>query len=123
MGKRRGNREAEIQIQAVAYAKETYPILQTLGFYVNNNSPSIFQGVRNRKLGTTAGVFDFICLVRSGAYSALAIDFKVPGNELSLVQRKFQKVAEKQGVKCCVCYSFEQATALIDEYMGGIGDN
>lgn len=115
--------EQELQIAVVAYAKDEFPILKTLGFHVKNNSPSINQGRLAKRMGVTKGVWDFLILVKSREYCGLAIEFKVAPNKLTPAQEVFRRELERQGYFCAVVYSVEEGRRAISNYMNEtIGD-
>jgi len=81
-----------------------------------------------KRMGVRAGVSD-ILIFESGwnedeqdsdynYYYGLAVELKVKPNKTTNKQVEFLERIEKSGWKTSVCFSFDEAKKIIDEYLG-----
>lgn len=107
--------EADLQAECVAWFRAEYP--GALLAYINNNSPSIRQGRKNKALGILAGMPDLILYQRSGPFSALCVEIKAPGGRLSPAQVAIHDKLAKQGFLVVVIRSAESFKSFVNAYM------
>lgn len=85
-------------------------------------------GKKLKAEGVTSGVPDcFIAIpivhlgvFKTTTYSGLFIEFKKKPNVLSFNQRVFIKNLTENGYKCEVCYSLDEAMAVVKKYLGNL---
>lgn len=71
-----------------------------------------------KKEGVVAGVSDLFLMVTRPGHAGLFIEMKAKNGRLQPNQSDFQDRARQQGYKADVCYGFEEARAVIQEYLG-----
>lgn len=100
-----------------------YPQLALMFHIPNEGKRSKYTGGRMRAEGMKAGVPDIFLPVPSGQYHGLFIEMKSEGGRPSREQTMWLNSLERQGYRVGVCKGFEQAAALIMDYLkikGGI---
>ena len=74
--------------------------------------------IRNRQMGVKAGVPDLFYPVPLHGYHGLFIEMKSQdGGRLSEQQKKWLKVLDSFGYKIAVCKGWEEARAVLEEYI------
>ena len=98
--------------------KNNHPELDMLMHTVNEGKRSTRVGAELKRLGMKAGVPDLLLLAPKGKYIGLAIEMKYCKNKCTIEQVKWLDWLYKQGYMCKVCWSSEEAIAVIKEYLG-----
>lgn len=80
---------------------------------------NVMTAVTLKREGLRKGVSDLFLAVIRGRYGGLFIEMKRPSGKLTPEQRAFQENVTAQGYAAFTCYSAEQATALISDYING----
>lgn len=75
-------------------------------------------GAELKRLGMRAGIPDLLLLAPKGKYIGLAIEMKYGKNKCTREQIKWLEWLHKQGYKCEVCWSSEEAIEVIKNYLG-----
>lgn len=84
------------------------------------------RGSQMKAQGVRTGVADVCLPVRRGGWSGLYIEMKKPSEKpvkatskggVSDDQAEFGAFVQSQGFGWCVCYSWEEAAAIIEQYM------
>lgn len=122
--------EEHLQFQVAEYLRRQYPNI--LWFHVaNERSTAIQQLVKLKRLGVLAGVPDVLIFepyytYRNGtmeqppeteSYNGLAIELKIKPNKTTPAQDKVLDQLESREWQCSICYDFETAKKVIDQYM------
>ena len=115
--------ETIIQQQVVKWFAYTYPKIYATGAFFsvpNEGKRTRATASRMKAEGMVSGVCDLMLLKPgSGYYSGLLIEMKAEGGRLTDNQRSWLIEMYKNGFAIAVCYSFEQATQVISEYIAG----
>lgn len=72
---------------------------------------------RLKKMGVRAGFPDLFLPVAKGQYHGLFMELKIKPNIPSLIQKQWLAKLEFQGYRCMVCYGWEEAKRLIENYL------
>lgn len=75
--------------------------------------------VRMKLLGVKAGVPDICLPVARGEYHGLWIEMKAGRNKPTAPQVQWHMRLSQQGHRVAVCYSWEAARDVIEEYLRG----
>lgn len=75
-------------------------------------------GAELKRLGMRPGVPDLLLLAPKGEFLGLAIEMKYGKNKCTREQIKWLEWLHKQGYKCEVCWSSEEAIEVIKNYLG-----
>lgn len=67
--------------------------------------------------GVKAGIPDIELPVGRGGYLGLFVEMKVGNNKTSAYQDKWIDNLKKQGYKTAICYGWEEASKVIEEYL------
>ena len=113
--------EDRLQIAVMDYLRYQYP--NVLAIHVaNERATSPMQGALLKRKGVTAGVPDVLIFqpkVECGklAYYGLAIELKVGKNRTTPAQMLILHEFTVSGWAAHVCYSFDEAKEVIDNYL------
>jgi len=83
----------------------------------NERRTTLRAGARLKKKGVKAGVPDVIVFEPKGRYNGLAIELKIKGNYMSQAQKGWFTMLKLKKWHCQVCYDFDEAQIVIDEYL------
>lgn len=115
--------EAREQRNVIAIAKymarntKKYPHLDRLHSSLNGeNRKTVEQRARAKDQGLLAGVPDLFLPVPWGKYCGLYIELKWGDNKPSVAQEKFIRESIMLGYKAVVCWSSQEAIAVIEDY-------
>lgn len=67
--------------------------------------------------GALAGVSDLLLMTARGGKHGLWLELKAKGGRLSESQKAFQAKAEAEGYAVATCYGFDEARAVVEEYL------
>lgn len=114
--------EDELQIMVMNYIRSAYP--EAISFHVpNGGARSKSQGALLKAMGVLPGVSDVFIMKKKYnqfplcIYSGLIIELKVKPNKPTKEQLEFLKRMKEQGFQTHVCYEYEEAKKIIDEYL------
>ncbi len=96
-----------------------YPELELLYHIPNGGRRSKVEAVRLKREGVKKGVPDLCLPVARGNYHGLYIEMKYEKGKTSKEQKEWLSKLNKQGYKAVVCYGFEEAREIIENYMAG----
>lgn len=75
------------------------------------------QGVKMKAMGYRAGFPDLVILYPTKKYHGLMIEMKAPGRYATPEQKEWIQRLNDRGYMATVCKSFDEAKAVIDDYM------
>ena len=88
----------------------------------NEGSGNAIRGARLKRMGVRAGCPDLLLDVPSGGHHGLRIEMKRrKGGRLSPQQREFLEYLESRGYAVAVCCGWDEARAVIQDYLRGAG--
>lgn len=108
------------QITVVTWARwqeETYPELKMLFHVPNGGSRNKIEAAKFKQMGVRAGVPDLVLPVPKGIYTGLFIEMKCEKGRLQDSQKEYLRRAMVYGHCCYVCYSADDAMAVLKEYL------
>lgn len=115
--------ELHEQITVIVYLKIAYPnVLFTIA--PNGMKLSIGVAVKLKRMGYSKGTPDIMIFERNKNYNGLFIEMKNPQsffNKKGVVspeQKEWQRKLILRGYKSEICYGFDEAKKVIDEYFG-----
>ena len=73
-------------------------------------------GAKLKRKGVRKGMADYYYMRPNVLYNSLWIEFKVGKNTQSLSQIEFQDLAEECKAKYVVCYTLDEAIAVLKDY-------
>lgn len=92
----------------------------------NGGKRALRSAIKFKLLGVRAGVPDLLLFDRhfnfdkKERYNGLAIELKVGNNEISDAQAAWLNKLEERGWKVEVCYDYNSAISIIDEYYSNL---
>lgn len=96
-----------------------YPELDLLFHIPNGGKRGKSEAARFKAMGVKAGVPDLLLPVSRGGFHGLFIELKAPNGVKSANQDKWLKALSVQGYSVHLCYGWENASAVILEYLNG----
>ncbi len=96
-----------------------YPQLKLMFAIPNGEARSIVTGARLKAAGVKAGVPDIFLPVVTPRSPGLYLELKRPGGTISKVQCWWLYELEKAGYRVEVCYGWQEAVKVIEEYLNG----
>ncbi len=97
-----------------------YPELRWLFAIPNGEARTGFAGARLKAEGVRAGVWDiFLPVAFANGWRGLWIEMKKRGGKLSPRQIEFGEFVKKQGYRTEVCYGWQEAVKVIEDYLNG----
>lgn len=99
------------------FAKNKYPELDLMYHVPNEGKRSAAMGARLKAEGLKAGVPDVCLPTAHGGYIGLYIEMKVKPNKPTEQQKQWLRDLRGAGHFTAVCYSWEEAKNLIEEYI------
>ena len=114
--------EHEIQVSLVSWFRLQYP--QYLMFANENGAHLAGDSARRsatmarmKNSGHVNGVADLFLMLPKNGKAGLFIEMKSKNGKVSDAQKDFIKMAQDAGYQAEICYGFEQAQALIKNYL------
>ena len=95
------------------------PELRLMFHIPNGGSRNIVEAVNLKKQGVKSGVPDILLPVARKCYHGLFIEMKYGKNKISENQTNWIINLSKQDYLCKVCYGFEEARKVIENYLKG----
>jgi hypothetical protein len=96
-----------------------YPQLRWLFHIPNGGSRDVREGANLKAQGVKPGVPDLALLLPKIDYHGLVIEMKRKGGKVSPEQELWLANLSHNGYSVHVCYSWEQAWAVIENYLNG----
>lgn len=94
-----------------------FPELKLLFHVPNGGKRSATEAARFKAMGVKAGVPDLCLPAPRGGYAGLYIEMKYGKNKPTDNQKQWIADLQKQGYKVAVCWSEEEATRLLENYL------
>lgn len=104
-------------IRWAMFMENRYPELELLYHVPNGGKRDRITATKLKAEGVKAGVPDLVLPVRRGGYLGLYIEMKVGRNTPSANQEYWLKKLAEQGYKTAVCYGWEEASAVLENYL------
>ena len=101
------------------YQQRAHPELALLFAIPNGGMRSKATAAKLKAEGVKAGVPDICLPVARGEYHGLWIEMKAGRNKPTAPQVKWHVKLSQQGYRVAVCYSWEAARDVIEEYLHG----
>ncbi|NLT08198.1 MAG: VRR-NUC domain-containing protein [Ruminococcus sp.] len=98
-------------------AKMKYPELELMYHIPNEGKRSPVMGARMKRAGLKNGVPDVCLPTAHGGYIGLYIEMKYGNNKPTESQKKWLRALREQGHMTAICYSWEEAKRLIEQYL------
>lgn len=98
-----------------------YPELEWMYHIPNGGKRNAREAARFKRMGVKPGVSDVHLPIPRGKYHGLWIEMKSANGRVSSEQSRFLAAMRKYGHKTAVCYGWEEAVAVIEEYLGARG--
>lgn len=99
------------------YAMNRYPELKLMYHVPNEGKRSRHTGAKMKEAGLKPGVPDIHLPVARGSYIGLYIELKCGRNKPTENQKRWLRDLRKAGHLTAVCYGWEQAKKLIEDYL------
>lgn len=100
-----------------AFMENRYPELELMYHVPNEGKRSAVTGSRLKQAGLKPGVPDIVLPVARGGYISLYIELKYGKNKATENQKKWLSGLKQRGHLTAVCYGWEQAKDLIENYL------
>lgn len=100
-----------------AFMESRYPELKLLFHVPNGGKRDKLTAAKLKTQGVKPGVPDIELPTARGGYFGLFIELKVGRNKTTVNQDKWLNELAEQGYKTAVCYGWEAASEVIEEYM------
>ena len=101
-----------------SYAQTQYEELRLMYHVPNEGKRSAVAGARLKQAGLKPGVPDVCLPTAHGGYIGLYIEMKVKPNKPTDNQKQWLRALREAGHFVAVCYTWEEAKNLIEEYLG-----
>ena len=101
-----------------SYAQTQYEELKLMYHVPNEGKRSAVTGARMKQAGLKSGVPDVCLPTAHGGYIGLYIEMKVKPNKPTENQKQWLRALREAGHFTAVCYTWEEAKNLIEEYLG-----
>lgn len=98
-----------------------YPELEWMYHIPNGGKRNAREAARLKRMGVKPGVSDVHLPIPRGVYHGLWIEMKSENGKVSPAQSRFLNAMRKHGYKAAVCYGWEEAVAIIEEYLNAKG--
>ena len=99
------------------FAEVQYEELKLMYHVPNEGKRSRIAGARLKDQGLKSGVPDVCLPTAHGGYIGLYIEMKVKANKPTENQKQWLRKLREQGHLTAVCYSWEEAKQLIEQYI------
>ena len=112
--------ERQQQQRVVKWAQEheaEYPELKLLYHVPNERRCTPQQGKQLKLMGVRSGVPDLCLPVAKDGFHGLFIEMKTQGGKVSENQRCWIENLTAQGFQTAVCYSWEDAVQILENYL------
>ena len=110
--------EQKTLFEWAAIMEKQYPELSLMHAIPNGGSRNAIEARNLRLQGVKAGVPDIFLPCARNGFHGLYIELKrIKGGRVSVEQKKMLLALQEQGYKAVVCYGWEEAANVIQEYM------
>lgn len=109
--------EQEDIISWCYYHESQYPALKWIYHCPNGGKRNAQEAAKFKRQGVKAGVPDLHLPVACGRYIGLYIELKCGDGKLQGSQREWLEAMQGAGHYACVCYGYEKAVKIIEEYV------
>lgn len=109
--------EQEHVISWCFHRERMYPELKWIHHCPNGGSRNTGEAKRLKAQGVKPGVPDLHLPIPKGVYAGLYIEMKYNTGTLEDVQKEWIKAMKAAGNFACVCYGFDYAIKVIEEYV------
>lgn len=109
--------EQECLLRWSEFVKGKYPEVRLLYHIPNGGSRNKLEAEHLRRQGVKAGVPDLCLPVPRGRYHGLYIELKAKDNTPTQKQKDWLADLDAQGYKTAVCWGWETASELLEEYL------
>jgi hypothetical protein len=117
---KRNNEEATHQSNFFAWLALAHPKVRKLTYAIpNGGNRNFIEAVNLKRQGVTKGVPDVFISIPSINFHGFYIEFKVKGRKLTAEQFEFMNSAREEGYLAEICYDFEEAKELLENYLIG----
>ena len=120
-----GKKEDQEQSQLLSWAydnRDNYPALAMLYHPANGGYRTKRTAERMRLIGVKKGVPDLVLMHPAHGYHGLFIELKVGKNKPTPEQLAWISSLNNQGYKAVVCYGWESAKLVIEDYISNFGE-
>lgn len=118
-----GFEEQSIQMSLVLWMRTQFPgvitIISPIVKYSGSPKQRMLQGMRQKKMGYTAGTPDLFIAEACGQYHGLFIELKTKKGSVSDNQYAMQEELQNRGYKAEICYGLDDAMRVIGNYFLG----
>jgi hypothetical protein len=111
--------EHQIQVAVVQWFRLCYPRLIMFAI-PNGGMRNIGTAIKLKNEGVIAGISDLFLMSPNKTHHGMFIELKSAKGKLSEQQKYFLEQAKAKGYAACVCYSFEEAQAAINNYLHNV---
>lgn len=111
--------EQEALFRWVSFAKSTLPEVVLLFHIPNGGSRNKIEAANLKRQGVRAGVPDLFLPVARGGFNGLFIEMKAGKNVPTDKQKEWINAVHRQGYAAEVCYGWEQAARILENYIKG----
>lgn len=109
--------EQEHVISWCFHREVQHPELKWIHHCPNGGKRQTREAVRLKKQGVKSGVPDLNLPIPKGAYAGLYIEMKYNTGSIEPEQKEWIKAMKEAGHFACVCYGFDYAVKVIEEYV------
>lgn len=109
--------EQENVISWCFHHERIYPELHWIHHCPNGGSRQKAEAIRLKAQGVKPGVPDLHLPIRKGKYIGLYIEMKYDNGTLQKTQKEWILAMKAAGHFACVCYGYENAVNVIEEYV------
>lgn len=113
----REGQEQEIVFQWAKLNESRYPCLRWIHHIPNGGSRHPAEAAKLQRQGVKKGISDIFLPYAVGDHHGLYIEMKWDKNVPTIEQSAFLDFAARGGYKTAVCYSADEAIAVIEEYL------
>lgn len=113
--------EAAMFMRAVRGAEADWPELRWMAAIPNGGARAKREAVKLKAEGVNPGVPDYLLPVQRGGYVGLALELKTATGRTSAEQRAWLAHLEGQGWHAVVARGWEEAWAVVRDYLAGDG--
>lgn len=103
----------------VAFIRATLPDANMLYHVPNGGKRDRREAAKLKQQGVRAGVPDLCLPVARSGYHGLYIEMKVEKNKPTALQLEWLAALKQQGYAVAVCYGWQEAANIIENYLGG----
>ena len=103
--------------QWAAYNAERFPELALMFHVPNGGKRNAREAASLKRQGVKSGVPDLVLPIPRGIYHGAYIEMKINNNKTTENQKIWIKQLKEQGYFVAVCYGWQEASEVIEDYM------